>query len=121
MENPRSEPTLFKMDTKEFKKIFGSVAQSYGFKSEHGVWTMESDECLVALLLQKSNYGSYYYLNINIFIRDLFGKTFVKSKTLLKNNTGHIIRGAPPEFGDALNLDILSDDSRIEELFSSFV
>ena len=61
------------METKEFKAMFGKIAKSNGFKFLYGGWYKESDDCIVVLELQRSNYSVLYYLNIKIYIRGVCG------------------------------------------------
>jgi len=49
------------MENKEFKKLFDIIARNHGFESAFGGWFKESNECIVVLDLQKSNFGNYYY------------------------------------------------------------
>lgn len=72
------------MDNKEFKKQVGLVAKANGFKTAFGAWYKESDECVVVVKLQKSNYGNYYYLNIDGFIQGAFGRRHVVNRYLIK-------------------------------------
>jgi len=114
------------MNSKEFKNIFNSVAREYGFEKAFGGWFKESQECILVLDLQKSNYSDYYYLNIKIFVQGAFGNHYVKSKYLVKNDTGDVFRRQPKEFSDVLNFEDIqmTDDERISEtkkMFSEFM
>ena len=82
------------MQNKEFKKIFDLVAQNNGFEKAFGGWFRESNECIVSLDLQKSNFSNLYYLNIKIFVNGMFGHCYSKSKALIKD-TGNIFRREP--------------------------
>ena len=68
------------MDSKEFKKIFGEVAKSYGFERAFGGWFKDSAESIVVLDLQKSNFGDYYEMNVKIYVQGMFGNSYSKSK-----------------------------------------
>ena len=57
------------MTKTEFKKAFGSTAESYGFRRIYSCWITESPERIFVLMLQKSNFGNYYDLVIKIFIQ----------------------------------------------------
>lgn len=113
------------MENKDFKKLFGSIANEFGFESAFDGWFKESEECIMALGLQKSGYGNYYYLNIKIYIQGVFGKNYIKSKDLVKKNVGNIFRRQPKEYQAALNLeDSIGDDKRkqeLQKLFSNFL
>lgn len=112
------------MENKEFKNLFNETAKSYGFESAFGGWFKESDECIAALYLQKSNYGNYYDLNIKIFIQGIFGEHYKKSKEL-KNAVSDILGRQPEEYRDIFDLDLLIEDAirkeKLEQLFNEFV
>jgi hypothetical protein len=68
------------MNSKEFKNLFGKVAESNGFERAFGGWLKESEDCIVVLDLQKSKYGDRYQLMIKIFVQGMFGNKYSKSK-----------------------------------------
>ncbi|HTK20334.1 MAG TPA: DUF4304 domain-containing protein [Mucilaginibacter sp.] len=113
------------MDNKEFKNLFGRIAQINGFERAFGGVFRESAECIIVLDLQKSNYGNYYQLMIKIYVQGMFGNKYSISKDLVKRSGGNIFRGESPQFKDIFNLDILMDDhkrkQRMEELFEEFI
>jgi len=110
---------------KNFKKLFGSIAEKNGFESAFMGWFKESQECITVLDLQKSNYGNYYLLNIKVYVQGVFGKSYTKSKDLVKKYTGNVFRGTPLEFKDCLNLEIDTTEEKrkleIEEFFKAFL
>lgn len=112
------------MESKEFKNMFNEVAKKNDFAPAFGGWYKESNECIAALYLQKSNYGNYYELNIKIFIQGVFGKHYQKSKEL-KNATSAILGRQPVEYRDVFDLDALMEDiirkGRLEKLFDDFI
>lgn len=93
------------MEKSEFKKFFGKEARNNGFEFAFSGWFKESTECIIALDLQKSNYGNYYYINIKIFMQGCFGKQYVKSKYLVKNEIGNIFSRTPDNYAEVLDLD----------------
>ena len=113
------------MNSKDFKYLFAETAQRNGFKRAFGGLFKESEECIVILDLQKSNYGDYYQLMIKIYVQGMFGNKYSMSKDLVKRHGGNIFRGEPPEFKDLFNFDISMDDNnrkqRTEELFREFI
>jgi hypothetical protein len=113
------------MDSKEFKKIFDRTAIANGFEKAFGGWLKESSECIIVLYLQKSNFGDYYGLNIKIFVKGMFGNSYVKSKDLVKKHTGDIFTRQPNKYKDVLDFDTPMDDvkrkERVENLFSEFI
>ena len=114
------------MDNKEFKKQLGDIIKSYDFKSAFGSWYKESDECIVVIRLQKSNYSNCYYLNIETFIQGAFGRKHSANRYLMKElyygDVSQQITGSP--IFD-LSKDVsMSDEERIKKLkttFSDFV
>ena len=112
------------MKTKEFKKLFNETAKSYGFESAFGGWFKESDECIAALYLQKSNYGNYYELNIKIFIQGVFGEHYKKSKEL-KNAVSDILGRQPEEYRDIFDLELSTENAirktKLDQLFNDFI
>ncbi len=113
------------MDNKELKKTFGELAIANGFESAFGGWLKCSSECIVALDLQKSNFGNYYELNIKVYIQGVFGTTYAKSKDLIKKDTGDVFRRPPSEYKDVLDLDVSMGlemrRERTRSLFESFI
>jgi hypothetical protein len=113
------------MDSKEFKNIFNEISVKYGFEKAFGGWFKESPECIIALDLQKSKYSDYYQLIIKIFIHGLFGKTYSKSKDLVKKDVGNIFTGEPKEYKDIFDFDNYMDENKRKEkliiLFEKFL
>jgi hypothetical protein len=113
------------MDSKEFKNIFDNIAKVNDFERIFGGWFKESDECIVVLDLQKSNFGDYYQLMIKIYVQGTFGNKYSISKDLVKKDTGDVFRGEPPQYKDVFDFDTsINDDKRkqrLEELFSEFI
>ena len=81
------------MKNDEFKKLFDEVAKNYRFECAFSGWFKESDECILALGLQKSNFSNIYYLNIKTYIHDLFGNTIIKVRILLKKKWEIFLEG----------------------------
>lgn len=113
------------MESKDFKRMFGRVAEDNGFKFIFGGWYIESSECILVLDLQKSNYGNYYELNIKIHIQECLDQTFTLSKKLIKGNMALADRGQPKEYDDFFNLEVpISDEQRrqgFERFFNEFM
>lgn len=112
------------MEVKQFKELFRTIAEENGFKTEFGGWFKESNECIVALDLQRSNFSTLYYLNIQIFVQRLFGESYVIGKELLRN-PGTVFRRQPNDYNDALDLNLVVSSvgrtQRLEELFRDFL
>lgn len=113
------------MNSKEFKIFFGEVAQSNMFESAFGGWFKDSNESIVVLDLQKSNFGDYYEMNIKIYIQGLFGNRYSRSKNLVKKDIGDIFARQPQEYKSVFDFDEpMVDEKRkekLEQLFSEFI
>ncbi|MBX3739326.1 MAG: hypothetical protein KF715_21740 [Candidatus Didemnitutus sp.] len=113
------------METKNFKALFSAVAEQNGFTSAFGGWFADSPECIIALDLQKSNFGNYLELNLKIYVQGMFGNTYVKNKDLLKKSTGDVFTRPPDKFRDALDLGCPMDgqerERKLAALFAEFV
>lgn len=112
------------MEKKEFKKMFGEVAVSRGFHYAGGFWYIESEECIITLDLQKSNYSDFYYLNIETFVHGLFGEHYVKNKALLRK-VGAVSLAPPGGYNKFFDLENLIDsDVRkrgFESVFDNYI
>lgn len=113
------------MDSKEFKKIFDSLAKTNGFEVDFGGCFRESEESIVVLNLQKSNFGNYYELNIKIFVQGVFNVFYKKNKDLVKKEIGTIFRRQPEKYNSIFDLDFLMSDAEREDklktLFLEFI
>lgn len=114
-----------KMNNKEFSNIFQKIAVENNFNELHGGWFRESNESIIILNLQKSNFKNNLYLNIKIYFKSIFGNKYILDKKLVKNDIGDIFRRQPKEFDEFLDFDnSLSDNDRIEglnKLFKVFI
>ena len=112
------------MDNKIFKKIFSEIAVNNSFESCFDGWFKESSESIVAIFLQKSNFGNNYYLNIKVFVQGSFGIYYRKSKDL-KFATSDILKRQPNEYNDIFDLEAPLDDvfrkERLDNLFVKFI
>ncbi len=112
------------MEKKEFKKTFGAIAQKSGFEFAFNGWFKQSDDCIVTLDLQKSNYSNLYYLNIKIYVQGTFGNCYKKSADLLRN-VGNIFTRQPKEYDEVFDLDspMVTDfrKHRLEDLFREYI
>ena len=92
------------METTRFKELFSEIAIANGFKAAYGGWFRESPECLVILGLQNSNFGNYFELNVKVFIQGLFGRRYVRSKNLMKKDTGDVFLRPSERYTRVLDL-----------------
>lgn len=110
------------MNNKEFKKIFSEFAKANNFKHLFGGWIKESPECIIVLFLQKSNFADYFELNIKIFIKGIFGNTYLINKDLVKNQVGDIFLRPPNNYKEVFDFNnLIYDVDRIEKLKNLFV
>lgn len=113
------------MDNKEFKQLFDRIAKFGGFEYVYGGWYKTSEECIVILELQKSNFGNYYELNIKIYVQGIFNNNYIINKDLVKKDTGDIFRRQPYEYRSVFDFDEpMNDEERnagLIKLFSDFI
>lgn len=111
------------MNSKEFKDLFGKVANTSGYSKISGGWFKQSKECIVILELQKSNFGDYFLLNIKVFIQEAFGRKYIPNKDIIKSSMGHITYQIRDK--DFLDFDISMNDQirkeKMEILFDEFI
>src|SRR5688572_29491719 len=98
------------MESKEYKLLFSKVAKSNGFEYNYSAWFKESNDGIVVLDLQRSNYGKYYQLMIKMYIHFLFADKYKKTKELVKDS-GDIFRGVPPEYKPAFDFEYANDEA----------
>lgn len=113
------------MESKDFKREFGNLAKSAGFKAAFGRWYKESTECIVVLELQKSNFGNYYQLLMKIFIQGAFGVHYAPDKELMKSSIGHVTINEPPKYTSVFDYDKQMVEGKrymlLEELFENHI
>jgi hypothetical protein len=108
------------MQVKEFKSNFNYIAEQKGFVLLLNSLFKESEETIVSLDLQKSNYGNSYYLNIKIFIKGFFSNNNLQKENLEKM-TGDIFRREPKSFSDIFDLDSsMADEMKKDKLLNLF-
>lgn len=110
------------MENNNFKKLLNEIAVKSGFESAFGGWFKESNECIVVLGLQKSNFGNYYDINVKTYIQGVFKNQYVKSKDLVKKDVGNIFTCQPSLYNVVFDLESsISDDERKQKLEEFFV
>ena len=111
------------MDTKNFKERFNEIAIRHGFENLFGAWFKESSECVLALILVKSNYSKTYYLRIKVNLTNAYGRNFKKEKKWVNHDLADVVVGPGKEFADLFDLGKQMDDServrRLETLFAT--
>ena len=113
------------METKEFKAVFDTIARKSGFEKKYDGWFKESEECIIVLELQRSNFSRYYYLNIKCFIQGMFGNIYTKNKDLVKRGMGNVFTRQPNDYINVFDLEFSMTEeyrkSELERLFSEYV
>ncbi|SHL51535.1 protein of unknown function [Roseibium suaedae] len=61
-----------------FSNIISNQLKGLGFKKKNRNWYFENDEVILVANLQKSSYGSQYYLNGGVYLRELGNEIFPK-------------------------------------------
>lgn len=113
------------MEKVPLKEILKGIAARYNFCFSSGFYYKKSNECIVVLELQKSNYGSYFQVNIKVFIQGLFDKTYLINKDLIHKNVPDLFLGIPKEYENLFDLeynDKLNERKvGLEKLFESYI
>ena len=105
------------MNLKVLKRTFAEITKSIGLETKFGGFVKETEEVIIVLSFQKSNYSSQVYLNIKLYIQGVFGKNYQLSREMVVNDVGDVFRRAPKDYDQIFDLGSgLSDNERIEQL-----
>mgnify|MGYP003306197839 CR=1 FL=1 len=105
------------MNLKVLKRTFAEITKSIGLETKFGGFVKETEEVIIVLSFQKSNYSSQVYLNIKLYIQGVFGKNYQLSRKMVVNDVGDVFRRVPKDYDEIFNLNTdLSDNARIEYL-----
>ena len=105
------------MNLKVLKRTFAEITKSIGLETKFGGFVKETEEVVIVLSFQKSNYSSQVYLNIKLYIQGVFGKNYQLSRKMVVNDVGDVFRRVPKDYDEIFNLNTdLSDNARIEYL-----
>ncbi|SHH80932.1 protein of unknown function [Fibrobacter sp. UWCM] len=105
------------MNLKVLKRTFAEITKSIGLETKFGGFVKETEEVIIVLSFQKSNYSSQVYLNIKLYIQGVFGKNYQLSREMVVNDVGDVFRRAPKDYDQIFDLGFdLSDNERIEQL-----
>lgn len=105
------------MNLKVLKRTFAEITKSIGLETKFGGFVKETEEVIIVLSFQKSNYSSQVYLNIKLYIQGVFGKNYQLSRKMVVNDVGDVFRRAPKDYDQIFDLGSgLPDDERIEYL-----
>lgn len=112
------------MDLKEYKSLFGHIAESYGFENCFGGWVNVTDDRIMVMTLQNSNYGGCFDLNVKFYIQGLESRDHTIDKNLIQNEVGDVFRRQPEEHHNSLKyeeLKVQQAEKLILKLFEDFV
>lgn len=59
------------MDKKEFKKVLAKVLSEYGFQANRNIYRAETNELIIVVATQKSDFENIYYINFGFLIKSL--------------------------------------------------
>lgn len=105
------------MNLKVLKRTFAEITKSIGLETKFGGFVKETEEVVIVLSFQKSNYSTQVYLNIKLYVQGIFGKKYQLSRELVCGDVGDVFRRAPKDYDEIFNLNTdLSDNARIEYL-----
>jgi hypothetical protein len=109
------------MDAAELKSILGGVASNHGFVAAHGGWYRNTRSATMVLSLQRSNFGSYFDLNIKLFIEVWTDKSLSTIRDKIKKGSGDVFIRQPKYCSSAFDLESSLDaNKRIELLNKMF-
>ncbi len=105
------------MNLKVLKRTFAEITKSIGLETKFGGFVKETEEVIIVLSFQKSNYSSQVYLNIKLYIQGVFGKNYQLSREVVVNDVGDVFRRAPKDYDQIFDWGSdLPDNERIEYL-----
>lgn len=105
------------MNLKVLKRTFAEITKSIGLETKFGGFVKETEEVVIVLSFQKSNYSTQVYLNIKLYVQGIFGKKYQLSRKMVVNDVGDVFRRVPKDYDEIFNLNTdLSDNARIEYL-----
>ena len=105
------------MNLKVLKRTFAEITKSIELETKFGGFVKETEEVIIVLSFQKSNYSSQVYLNIKLYIQGVFGKNYQLSREMVVNDVGDVFRRAPKDYDQIFDLGSdLPDNERIEYL-----
>ena len=111
------------MGVNRFKSIFDSIAVKNRWLAVKGGWVhsiKETDECIVSIDLQKSSHAKQFYVNIQIYVQDAFGRRFDRNLQV-QNAIPTAFRRLPKDFDDIFDLtSVLNDNERIARMSGVF-
>jgi len=117
------------MDKKEFKKALAGVLAEYGFQTKGNIARAETDELILVVATQKSNFENSFYINFGFLIKslnpditnpkdnqcDVFGRFVLDILGEAKNSINHELINSG-DFCDALRK---SMDDKIKPVLES--
>lgn len=113
------------MDNKVFKRFFGEIAESHGFKSLRRGWFQEVSAALIILELQKSNYGNYYEMNLSLYLELPAVGSLAELASFVARNPPDVFRRQPTESSAAFDLDAgidpLERERQLRQVFTDTV
>ncbi len=114
------------METSEFRNQFDTIAKRYGYTSAFRGWYKRSDECVLALELQKSSYSRLYYLNIYPFVGGYFNnyhKSDVKvTRDTIRGKDKMFFRREDKKYSPLFDLENnITNDKRLKGLETFFI
>ena len=100
------------MDNTEFKKIVQGSTSKYGFMYCKKNYYCETDDMIVVVNLQKSNYNNSYYINYGFFVKEIHNE--LQYPRLNECDvTGRFINKTSK---DTYQLDIINADELVADL-----
>jgi len=109
------------MNLKVLKRTFAEITKSIGLETKFGGFVKETEEVIIVLSFQKSNYSSQVYLNIKLYIQGVFGKNYQLSREMVVNDVGDVFRRAPKDYDQIFDLGSDLPDNEWIEYLKKFI
>lgn len=109
------------MNLKVLKRTFAEITKSIGLETKFGGFVKETEEVIIVLSFQKSNYSSQVYLNIKLYIQGVFGKNYQLSREMVVNDVGDVFRRAPKDYDQFFDLGSDLPDSERNKYLKKFI
>lgn len=109
------------MNLKDLKRSFAEITKSIGFETKFWGFVKETEEVVIVLSFQKSNYSTQVYLNIKLYVQGLFGKNYQLSRKLVCNDVGDVFRRPPKDYDEIFDLGSDLPDSERNKYLKKFI
>ncbi|MCR1784449.1 DUF4304 domain-containing protein [Nocardioides carbamazepini] len=105
------------MTVNTIQTTFANAMKSLGLTKKGGAWYLHSDDTVLVVELQKSNFGLTYFVNVAVWLRSLGDSHFPKEHAChIRTRLGELVAD-PERIAELLDLERSVDDlQRADEL-----